>query len=164
MKLNMLVLMLYILISMIKEFDLENEVSLLGAVPPNEVRMYMENSEVYLFTSDRNEGWGVVLNEAFNSCCAVVANKSIGSVPFMLNDYVNGLLYDNDLNQAYECVKMLFNDSELRRSIATQAYLSIINVWNPRTAVSNFLSLVNSLHNSKYINNFKNEPCAPVVL
>ena len=153
-----------ILMSMIKEFDLENEVSLLGAVPPNEVRMYMENSEVYLFTSDRNEGWGVVLNEAFNSCCAVVANKSIGSVPFMLNDYVNGLLYDNDLNQAYECVKMLFNDSELRRSIATQAYLSIINVWNPRTAVSNFLSLVNLLHNSKYINNFKNEPCAPVVL
>lgn len=153
-----------VLISMIKEFDLEQDVSIIGPVSPVEVRTYMENSEVFIFTSDRNEGWGVVLNEALNSCCAVVANKSIGSVPFMLEDNINGLLYDNDLDQAYECVKQLFNDPVLRRSIAQQAYSSIINIWNPKTAVANFIALVNSMLNKTYTNNFKNEPCAPIVL
>lgn len=48
----------------------------------SEVRSYMEKADIYLFTSDFNEGWGAVLNESMNSGCAVVASHAIGSVPF----------------------------------------------------------------------------------
>ena len=34
----------------------------------------MEQADIYLFTSDRNEGWGAVANEAMNSACAMVAD------------------------------------------------------------------------------------------
>jgi hypothetical protein len=36
-------------------------------MPPEEVRVHMEQSNIYLFTSDFGEGWGAVLNEAMNS-------------------------------------------------------------------------------------------------
>jgi glycosyltransferase involved in cell wall biosynthesis len=39
---------------------------------------------VFIFTSDRNEGWGAVLNEAMGSGCAVVAADLIGSVPYLI--------------------------------------------------------------------------------
>ena len=49
----------------------------------------MEKSEIFLFTSDKGEGWGAVLNESMNSACAVVASHAIGSVPFLLKDGEN---------------------------------------------------------------------------
>ena len=69
---------------MISEKKLEDCVHMLGAMSPEEVRQHMEAANIFLFTSDQNEGWGAVLNEAMNSGCAVVANETIGSVPFLM--------------------------------------------------------------------------------
>ena len=78
---------------MISDYNLENEVHMLGSMKPKQVREYMEQSQIFLFTSDRNEGWGAVLNESMNSACAVVASHEIGSVPFLLKDGENGFIY-----------------------------------------------------------------------
>ena len=71
---------------MIREKGLEDCVEMLGAMPPEEVRRHMEKADIYLFTSDFNEGWGAVLNESMNSGCAVVASHAIGSVPFLIKN------------------------------------------------------------------------------
>ena len=76
---------------MIMDKGLKDNVHLLGAMPYIKVRDYMEEADIFLFTSDRREGWGVVLNEAMNSACAIVANKDIGAVPFLIEDGVNGV-------------------------------------------------------------------------
>ena len=34
----------------------------------------MEKADIFLFTSDRREGWGAVANEAMNSACALVVS------------------------------------------------------------------------------------------
>ncbi len=52
---------------------------MLGAMSPDKVRAYMERADVFLFTSDFNEGWGAVLNESMNSGCAVVASHAMVS-------------------------------------------------------------------------------------
>ena len=75
------------------EYELEDKVNFLGSMKPKEVRKYMEKSNIYLFTSNFKEGWGAVLNEAMNSGCAIVASHAIGSVPFLLEHNVNGLIY-----------------------------------------------------------------------
>jgi glycosyltransferase involved in cell wall biosynthesis len=59
---------------------------------PEAVRDHMEAADIFLFTSDFNEGWGAVLNESMNSACAVVASHAIGSVPFLLKDGENGFI------------------------------------------------------------------------
>ena len=64
--------------------NLNDYVHVMGSMSPEQVRSYMEAADIYLFTSDRNEGWGAVLNESMNSCCSVVASHAPGSVPFLL--------------------------------------------------------------------------------
>lgn len=71
-----------LLIKKIAYNNLYENVFILGAMNPNEVRKYMEKANIFLFTSNYEEGWGAVLNEAMNSGCAVVASHAIGSVPF----------------------------------------------------------------------------------
>ena len=81
---------------MIREKKLEDCVHMLGAMSPDEVRKHMEQANIFLFTSDRNEGWGAVLNEAMNSGCAVVASHAIGSVPYLIKNGNNGYIYENE--------------------------------------------------------------------
>ena len=83
---------------------------------PEQVREYMEKSEIHIFTSDRNEGWGAVLNESMNSACVPVANKAIGSVPYLINDGNNGFMY-KDENELYEKVKYLLNNDKDRKAM-----------------------------------------------
>ena len=122
--------------------DLSDRVEMLGAMKPTEVRVHMEKSEIFLFTSDRNEGWGAVLNESMNSACAVVANKAIGSVPFLIKEGENGYTYkDGDIDGLYMRVKLLLDDAEDRKRIAQNAYSTMVNEWNAENAADRFISL-----------------------
>ena len=71
----------------VKKHALEDVVSFHGFQSPRTVRNFMEEADIYLFTSDYYEGWGAVLNEAMNSGCAVLAGHGIGAVPSMLREY-----------------------------------------------------------------------------
>ena len=52
------------------QYELSEYVTFVGSVSADKVRAYMEKASIYLFTSDKQEGWGAVLNEAMNSGCA----------------------------------------------------------------------------------------------
>lgn len=127
------------------ELGLEDCVKILGAMSPEEVRSHMENSEIHIFTSDRNEGWGAVLNEAMNSACVPVASHAIGSVPFLIEDGVNGLTYkDGDFEDFYSKVKFLLDNPDKRQEIGENAYQAMINEWNAENAAKKFLYLAES--------------------
>ena len=57
-----------------EELGVTDKITFAGFRSPEEVRAAMEESEIYLVTSDRKEGWGAVVNEAMNSGCAGVAD------------------------------------------------------------------------------------------
>ena len=125
---------------------LGDRVHFLGSMKPEEVREYMEKSEIYLFTSDRGEGWGAVLNESMNSACAVVASHAIGSVPFLVKDTENGLIYrDGDIDDLYSKVKWLIENSGERIRLGEAAYRTMIEQWNAENAAKRFLSLAESV-------------------
>ncbi len=52
---------------MIEHLNLSDFISLSGSMPFMDVRRKMETSDIFIFTSDFNEGWGAVLNEAMAS-------------------------------------------------------------------------------------------------
>lgn len=135
---------------MITDNGLQNEVHLLGSMSPEEVRTQMEKSEVFLFTSDRNEGWGAVLNESMNSACAVVANGSIGSVPYLIKDGENGLVYKNgNFEELYSKVKYLMDNAPERKNMAKNAYETLVSTWNADVAASRLLKLIECIKNGK---------------
>lgn len=128
---------------MIKAENLEDCVQMLGSMKPEEVRRYMEQSEIFLFTSDFNEGWGAVLNESMNSACAVVASHAIGSVPFLINDGENGFIYKNgNEDDLFNKVKFLLDNPEKRKEMSLNAYKTMAETWNAENAVKNFLNTV----------------------
>ena len=147
---------------MIIDLQLEDNVHLLGAMPPHQVRKHMETSQIFLFTSDRNEGWGAVLNEAMNSACAVVANREIGSVPFLLKDGYNGFIYDSTLASAYKAVTKLIADKQLIKQLGRQAYYSITEQWCAKNAVQRFLTVCNSHNCGMGIIPYNNDVCSIV--
>lgn len=129
---------------LIDELGLQDRVKILGSMPPEEVRAHMEKSEIFLMTSDRQEGWGAVLNEAMNSCCAAVANCQAGSAPFLIKDAENGFLYDT-VDCLYDKVKLLLTDSKARKDISKKAYLTIYEQWNAQNAADRLVELAKEL-------------------
>ena len=152
---------------MAEEMDLEKDVCFTGSMSPEEVRTSMEESEIYLFTSDRNEGWGAVLNESMNSGCAVVASHMIGAVPFLVEDGVNGLIYTSgDVDDLYRKVKKLMDEPDTRKAMGLQAYQTMTQSWSAQTAADRVMKLSEALLNgNKHPDLFKSGPCskAPVL-
>lgn len=124
----------------VKQQGLEDVVHIVGAVSPEEVRRYMERSEIHIFTSDQNEGWGAVLNEAMNSACVPVANRNIGSAPYLLQDGVNGCCY-SQVEELYDRVKSLLDSPKERKDMAKAAYKTIMEEWNAEIAAERLLLL-----------------------
>ncbi len=126
--------------------NLQNRVHMLGAMPPERVREHMEQAEIYLFTSDKQEGWGAVLNESMNSACAVVACREIGSVPYLIEDGVNGFIYDKrGKNSLYRHVKKLIDNKTMRETVQKHAYETMKDVWNAESATDRLLHLIDCL-------------------
>lgn len=148
--------------TMILEKGLSDCVQILSAMNPEQVRKYMEKSEIYLMTSDYREGWGAVLNESMNSGCAVVASHAAGSVPFMIENNQNGLIFKNgDQKQLNELVIRLLNNREYRKQIGKNAYLTISDLWNEKVAVDRFIELSEKLLSNNIIEeSFERGPCS----
>ena len=145
---------------LIKEYNLSKEIKMLGNMPPEEVRKYMEESNIFMFTSDFNEGWGAVLNEAMNSGCAVVASHAIGSVPFLIKNKKNGLIYKNgDIKNLYSCVKELIDTPEWCNQLGEEAYNTLKDIWNAKFATDRLERLINALLTEEKVQ-FTNGPCS----
>ena len=110
----------------------------------------MCSHDIFLFTSDKNEGWGVVLNESMGSGCCVVASDAIGSVPYLIKHKETGMIYrSGELGDLVQKVKYLIDNPSQRRNIAQKGHQQILNVWSPMNAVSNFMRLIDDLRKEK---------------
>lgn len=149
-----------------QDAGLSDCVHFLGSMPADEVRMHMESAGIYLFTSDFHEGWGAVLNEAMNSGCAVVASHGIGSVPFLLEHGQNGLIYPSgDIDGLYEHVKSLLEDPQRQSQLGENAYQTIVQQWNAKTAAERFMKFAEEIQRKGKCELYPEGPCskAPVI-
>ena len=128
---------------LIAQNGLDAQVRLLGSLSPEQVRREMERSAIFLFTSDRYEGWGAVLNEAMNSGCAVVASDAAGSTPYLVNDGVNGCVYPSgNGDELYgNAARLLAHPSE-RERMGKNAYETITDTWNAQAAAGRQCELI----------------------
>lgn len=132
--------------NMVLENELQEYVHLCGAMPPEQVREHMECANVFLFTSDRGEGWGAVLNEAMNSGCAVAAADQIGAVPYLLSDGVNGLIFqDQNWDELYKKVKVLLDNRDCCERYGCAGYQTLAETWNAKEAATRLIALTECL-------------------
>lgn len=144
----------------IENLHLQDVVTIQGSKPNSEILESMCEHDIFLFTSDKTEGWGAVLNEAMGHGCAVVASNEIGAVPFLVKNGKNGLIFkSNDLESLYNNTKLLLDDRHLQESVSQCAIQSMRNLWSPRIAANRFLILVDCLLKGEDTP-FKEGPCS----
>lgn len=146
--------------SLAKTLNVEDVVSFRGNLPNAEILKEMREHDIFLFTSDRNEGWGAVLNESMSSGCAVVASHLIGSVPFLIKNDINGMVFKSEnLKSLTEKVRYLLDNPSKRLEIAKNAIYTMRDVWSPSNAAKRFIELAHKLLDGE-ITSYTDGPCS----
>lgn len=128
------------------KLDLIDVISFKGSVNNEIVRQEMRQHHMFLFTSDKREGWGVVANEAMSNGCLLVAANEIGSIPFLVKDMKTGIIYQNgNVEDLYKRIHEVIYNPSLMSSIILNAFDYMRDIWSPSRAVSNLLSLSEAL-------------------
>lgn len=126
----------------ISNHNLDGYVKLNREVTTAQLFEKMKESDIFLFTSNFQEGWGAVLNEAMNAGCACICSHAPGSVPFIIENNNNGLIYRcGDIQELYQKTLNLINNKDLIMSLGNNAYLTILNEWNHTIASKRLIDL-----------------------
>lgn len=135
---------------LVNELGLRDYVHFMGNVPNEIIHQTMRETHIFLFTSDREEGWGAVANEAMSEGCLLIGADEIGAVPYLVKDGENGFVFKSkDLNSLYEKVSWAIEHQDEARSMAKNGQKHIYNVWSPRNAALSLMQLINDLSNGK---------------
>ncbi|MCC6103026.1 MAG: glycosyltransferase family 4 protein [Olegusella sp.] len=149
--------------SFVREHCLSDVVTLAGMLSGEETKKLMCSANIYITTSSRKEGWGATVNEAMEAGCAVVASASIGSAPFLIEDGVNGLLYD-DLDASgldlVEKIEYLIDNSDFAAALGINAGRSMSREWGPAVAAGRIIELAESLRDQGDDLSFASGPCS----
>lgn len=130
----------------IQEHNLKEYIRLLPFMPAEKVREYMASADIYVFSSNRYEGWGAVVNEAMNSACAMVVSHTVGSVPYLIEDEKNGLVYEcGNVEQLAQKLSALIKDTNYRERLAIEAYNTVVAEWNAKNAAEKLIRLYEEL-------------------
>lgn len=130
------------------KYNLEKEVELIGAISSDKVRKFMEEADIFLCTSNKEDRAPVVVNEAMNSGCAAVVYRGVGCAPFLIENGNNGFTYSNFNDLCNKAVQLIEN-KEKRKSFSINAYRTMANIWNAKNATENLDALVNSIIDKK---------------
>ena len=151
---------------MVSNLNLDDVVSFMGNMPNNILLQEMRKHQIFLFTSDQNEGWGAVANESMSNGCVIVVSDAIGSVPYLVKNKTTGLIFKSPnkhtgfnmvsmsidkaaLQSLSSNVEWLLNNPDERRKIAINAYKHMNEIWSPTNAALNLLELIECLKCNK---------------
>lgn len=133
-------------------------VRFIGNKPNDELLSDMRRHSIFLFTSDRNEGWGAVANESMANGCVLVASDTIGSSPYLIDDGNTGYLFKSPrtssnidkpdttaLDELCEKVKYLLDNPQELQRMRHNSIALMRSTWNPRVAAERLIELIDYL-------------------
>lgn len=145
---------------MASRLGLDDVVRFHGAIPNDQVLKEMRRHKIFLFTSDRLEGWGAVANEAMSQGCALVGSDAIGSVPYLVENRRNGMIFKSeDVDSLTDCVRTLIENRSLLKDIRHNAVATMQTMWSPAVAARNLLKLIDDIKNGRSCS-IKEGPCS----
>ena len=135
------------LIAKEKEFGLEKTVNFIESIQQTKVSEAYAKADIFLFTSDYNEGWGAVLGEALSSGCLCFASVQAGSTPFLIQNGYNGFTFNpsNPLELEEGIASLLNMDRSDLAELQNNAMKSMQQVWSPKNAAYRLLVLDEAL-------------------
>lgn len=147
-------------------------VQFMGIMPNEQLLAEMRSHTIFLFTSDRNEGWGAVANESMANGCVPVVSNAIGSAPYLIQNGENGFMFRSAatntsfrnpdkkaLDDLTEKVERLLTNKEMVRQMRRNAVATMRDLWSPRHAAQSLLQLIDDLQHGRETS-IKDGPCS----
>lgn len=132
--------------ALIDKIGVADIVTLKGNRPNSEILKAMQEGDIFLFTSDRLEGWGAVANESMANGCVLVASDAIGSTHYLVKNKETGMIFRScDLDSLYEQVKYLLDNPDVRKEISKAGRESMVKLWSPANAAKSLLQLIEDI-------------------
>lgn len=126
--------------ALVKKYHLEDQISFHDFMSPQEVRLKMEQADIYVMTSNFLEGWGAVIYEGLSAGCAVVASHACGCAPWLVQPSVNGFLFQNGSAESLEeKLEFLLKNPEKTHQYGQNAYRMMQVLWNPAVAAKRLI-------------------------
>ena len=124
---------------------LENVVKFFPVMPYKEILLFLENLDVYVFPSNRVEGWGATLLEAMDKGCVVIANREAGATCEVIQDGVNGWIFeDGDIGTISEKIKWCIEHPDKRGLMGQEAWRTV-QMWAPLEGATRFIKLAKGI-------------------
>lgn len=141
--------------------NLDDRVTFAGNMSMADVSEYMKHVDIYLFTSDANEGWGVVLNEAMNAACCVIASDAAGATRFLVNHERNGLIFKSmDIDDLEQQTMKVIANANKRKEYAVAAQNTMSGLWSAKNAAQQLVNVCEEYLTTEKMNYRKEGPCS----
>lgn len=127
------------------ELAIIDSVYFMGNLNNDKVLLEMQTSHLLIFSSNKEEGWGAVVNEAMANGCPIIIGNKIGSAPFLIQNGKNGLVYDTtNIDELKQQVLKCYNNARYRDKLAINAFNTISKTWSPMACTASFLKFCSS--------------------
>ena len=131
--------------TLIKELDIEKNVILHGFVKDKDIAF--RNTDCLIMAS-KNEGFGRVTAEAM-SYCKIVIGYNGGGTKEIINDGVNGFLYDGSNDGLVSALNKVYSNYNNFIELRTQAREHVKNNYTVEKYAENILSFINDINLKK---------------
>lgn len=141
---------------------LEEYVNFHGNLPNAELMRKMDEADIFLFTSDRREGWGAVINEAMSRGCAVISSDAPGCAKWLISDQNTGIVFKSgNTDDLISKILLLVRDKERIRRIGTDAYRKMLEEFSPQRVAARFIKLATDIRYNSGKTVFTEGICSP---
>lgn len=135
---------------LIDKLELWDNVALKGNKQNADILQEIRKHDAMVFTSDRNEGWGAVVNEAMGNACPVIGSHATGAVPYLIKHGDNGLIFQSgDVADLANQMEKIITSMDLRQNLAINAYSTMKTLWSPENAAKRLINLIENIQVGK---------------
>lgn len=144
------------------ELKLNDIITFKPLMTKEEVIDLMTVSDVYIFSSNREEGWGVVVQEAMDRSCVPIANEQAGVTRKIIDDGVDGFIFnDGDVNCIAKKIEWLATHPEERKAMGLRGWQKM-QQWSPRVGAERLALLIECIEKGDFSRMPKTGLCANV--
>lgn len=135
--------------SIIKDFNVQDKVKYMGAVPPEQIQEVMLKHHVFTLMSDY-EGLPVALNEAMACGLVPVCLGEESGINEVIKDRINGLIVADREKSFYNAINFIKENPIRWKEISYEAKSTIENEYSSEINHNRWVNILKSISNAKY--------------
>ncbi len=133
----------------VQAMGLSEQVILTGWQNQEQVFGHMAVADLFLMTSHHGEGWGLVVNEALNHGCGVIANQQLGAARWLVQNGDNGFLYqDSEIKELTE--RLASMSTAQIKQLGVNGHRFMRETWSATEAATRTIALAEALLSSDH--------------